>query len=101
MNYLTAVAILLSLGYCAAFSNAASCNEDENLRCFCHCNERRRIPTNQIKQVTIFPSSARCKHTEIMVIIKSDNRICVQVTAPWVKKLIDYLLENSAAENIS
>ncbi|XP_059819359.1 interleukin-8-like [Hypanus sabinus] len=101
MNCSTAITILLLLGYCAAFSNAAPRDENESLRCHCTYKEERKIPTKQITKAIIYPSSTRCKHTEIIVTITSGYEICVKVTAAWVKNLIDYLLENSTAGNIS
>ncbi|XP_051901471.1 interleukin-8-like [Pristis pectinata] len=101
MNYCTTVTILLLLGHCAVFSKDAPLDEDENIRCRCVHTERRKIPSKLIKLIQIFPSCKRCKHTEIIVLSTSDHQICVQVTAPWVKKLLDDLLANSTVKAIS
>ncbi|XP_029570261.1 interleukin-8-like [Salmo trutta] len=63
-----------------------------DLRCRCIQMERRRIG-KVINKVEMFPPSSHCKDTEIIATLKgSGKEICLDVSAPWVKKIIEQIL---------
>ncbi|XP_051557939.1 interleukin-8 [Myxocyprinus asiaticus] len=65
-------------------------------RCRCIETESRRIG-KLIASVEIFPPSPHCKDTEIIATLKGTmEEICLDPTAPWVKKVIEKFLANKA-----
>ncbi|CAB1347486.1 unnamed protein product [Coregonus sp. 'balchen'] len=63
-----------------------------DLRCRCIQMERRRIG-KLIDKVEMFPPSSHCKDTEIIATLKgSSKEICLDVSALWVKKVIEQML---------
>ncbi|XP_077061038.1 permeability factor 2 [Siphateles boraxobius] len=65
-----------------------------DLRCHCIKTESRRIGKH-IESVELFPPSPHCKDTEIIATLKgSKKEICLDPTAPWVKKVIEKILAN-------
>uniref|UniRef100_A0A8K9XS43 Chemokine interleukin-8-like domain-containing protein n=1 Tax=Oncorhynchus mykiss TaxID=8022 RepID=A0A8K9XS43_ONCMY len=61
-----------------------------DLRCRCIETESRRIG-KLIKKVEMFPPSSHCRDTEIIAV----KEICLDVRAPWVKKVIEKMLANN------
>uniref|UniRef100_A0AAZ3STH7 Chemokine interleukin-8-like domain-containing protein n=1 Tax=Oncorhynchus tshawytscha TaxID=74940 RepID=A0AAZ3STH7_ONCTS len=67
-------------------------NLGSDLHCRCIQMERRRIG-KLIDKVEMFPPSSHCKDTEIIATLKgSGKEICLDVSAPWVKKIIEQIL---------
>ncbi|KAJ8372648.1 hypothetical protein AAFF_G00280640 [Aldrovandia affinis] len=65
-----------------------------DLRCRCIETESRRM-VKLIQSVEMFPPSAHCKDTEIIATLKrTGQKICLDPTAPWVKKVIQRILKN-------
>ncbi|XP_064193942.1 interleukin-8 [Anguilla rostrata] len=65
-----------------------------DLRCRCIETESRRM-AKLIQSVELFPPSAHCKDTEIIATLKgTGQQICLDTTAPWVKKVIEKILAN-------
>uniref|UniRef100_A0A8C9V0G9 Chemokine (C-X-C motif) ligand 8a n=1 Tax=Scleropages formosus TaxID=113540 RepID=A0A8C9V0G9_SCLFO len=61
-------------------------------RCRCIKTESRRIGS-YIQKVELFPPSPQCEDTEIIATMKRSGReICLEPTAPWVKKVIEKIL---------
>ncbi|KAJ8247623.1 hypothetical protein GJAV_G00248420 [Gymnothorax javanicus] len=65
-----------------------------DLRCRCIETESRRVG-KLIESVELFPPSAHCKDTEIIATLKgTGQQICLDTSAPWVKKVIEKILDN-------
>uniref|UniRef100_A0A8C2HD64 Chemokine (C-X-C motif) ligand 8a n=1 Tax=Cyprinus carpio TaxID=7962 RepID=A0A8C2HD64_CYPCA len=63
-------------------------------RCRCIETESQRIG-KLIESVELFPPSPHCKDTEIIATMKvSRKEICLDPTAPWVKKVIEKIIAN-------
>ncbi|XP_063076420.1 interleukin-8-like isoform X2 [Engraulis encrasicolus] len=61
-------------------------------RCRCIGTESRRIG-KLIESVALFPPTPHCEDTEIIATLKSTGQeICLDTTAPWVKKVIEKIL---------
>ncbi|KAL2097688.1 hypothetical protein ACEWY4_006895 [Coilia grayii] len=61
-------------------------------RCRCIATENRRIG-KLIARVELFAPSPHCKDTEIIATLKdSGKEICLDPSAPWVKKVIANIL---------
>lgn len=66
-----------------------------DLRCRCIETESRRIG-RLIKKVEMFPPSSHCRDTEIIATLSnSGQEICLDVSAPWVKRVIKKMLANN------
>ncbi|KAI1900010.1 hypothetical protein AGOR_G00067810 [Albula goreensis] len=65
------------------------------LRCRCIETESRRMG-KLIESVELFPRSAHCKDAEIIATLKgTGQQICLDTSAPWVKKVIERILVKS------
>ncbi|TRY88974.1 hypothetical protein DNTS_013345 [Danionella cerebrum] len=65
-------------------------------RCRCIETESRRIGKH-IESVELFPPNPHCKDTEIIATLKGTGKeICLDPTAPWVKKVIEKIIANKA-----
>ncbi|XP_031416010.1 permeability factor 2-like [Clupea harengus] len=63
-------------------------------RCRCIEAERQRIG-RLIESVELFPPTPHCEDTEIIATLKrTGQEICLDTTAPWVKKVIEKILSN-------
>ncbi|XP_009305130.1 interleukin-8 isoform X2 [Danio rerio] len=61
-------------------------------RCRCIETESRRIGKH-IKSVELFPPSPHCKDLEIIAtLMTTGQEICLDPSAPWVKKIIDRII---------
>ncbi|XP_031415834.1 interleukin-8-like [Clupea harengus] len=61
-------------------------------RCRCIGTESRRIG-KLISRVELFSPNPHCKDTEIIATLKdSGEEICLDSSAPWVRKVIDKIL---------
>ncbi|XP_014049023.1 permeability factor 2-like [Salmo salar] len=66
-----------------------------DLRCRCIETESRRIG-KLIKKVEMFPPSSHCRDTEIIATLSnSGQEICLDASAPWVKRVIEKMLANN------
>ncbi|KAG8593385.1 hypothetical protein GDO81_000810 [Engystomops pustulosus] len=69
------------------------------LRCQCVKTERAVIPLKQILNFEIIRKGPHCKHLEVIALIKTrketSQEVCLDPTAPWVKKIIDRVLDSS------
>uniref|UniRef100_UPI00398E7FD6 C-X-C motif chemokine 10-like n=1 Tax=Pristiophorus japonicus TaxID=55135 RepID=UPI00398E7FD6 len=96
MNSRVIVTVLMLLGLCAAFTQGAPVDKDKNTRCQCAKYENKKIPLKQIKEIDMFPIVPGCSHVEIIAGVlqrKNTVKICLKVEEPWVKELIDKLLQ--------
>nr|XP_055061751.1 interleukin-8-like isoform X1 [Misgurnus anguillicaudatus] len=64
-------------------------------RCRCIETESRRMGKH-IETVEIFPPDSHCKDQEIIATLKETKQeICLDPNAPWVKKVIEKIIDNS------
>ncbi|KAK1792433.1 hypothetical protein P4O66_012380 [Electrophorus voltai] len=65
-------------------------------RCRCSGTEHRRIG-KLIESIELFPPNPHCKDTEIIATLKSTRQeICLDITAPWVQKIVEKIMANKA-----
>ncbi|CAN2388993.1 Intercrine alpha family (small cytokine C-X-C) (chemokine CXC), partial [Pristimantis euphronides] len=93
--------ILPILAVCLAYivaSEGMTIKMTGELRCQCVKTESRRIPIKQILNIEIIPKGPYCKHLEVIATVKTGKEtsqaICLDPTAPWVKKFIDRFLNS-------
>ncbi|KAL7841011.1 hypothetical protein SRHO_G00247020 [Serrasalmus rhombeus] len=61
-------------------------------RCRCNTFESKRI-SKLIESVELFPPNLHCQETEIIATLKNTGQqICLDTTAPWVKKVIEKVM---------
>ncbi|XP_077575531.1 interleukin-8-like [Stigmatopora nigra] len=62
----------------------------------CHCIQTESRPiVRLIEKVELIPSNAHCQETEIIATLKKTGQeVCLDPTAPWVKKVIERILNN-------
>ncbi|KAM3937299.1 interleukin-8-like isoform 2-T2 [Leptodactylus fuscus] len=97
----TSVNILSFLAICLTYfvlSEGMALKKTGELRCQCVQKERTVIPAKQILNFEIIPKGPNCRHLEVIVTVKTGKEtsqdICVDPTAPWVKRIIDRFLDS-------
>ncbi|XP_016106052.1 interleukin-8-like [Sinocyclocheilus grahami] len=91
------VSVIVSLGFLTIGEGMSLRGLGVDPRCRCIETESRRIG-KQIESVELFPPSSHCKYTEIVATLKiSGKEICLDPTAPWVKKVIEKIIANKAS----
>ncbi|XP_010189812.1 PREDICTED: C-X-C motif chemokine 13-like [Mesitornis unicolor] len=62
-----------------------------NLSCRCAKTTRAFIPPRKYGSVEVRPRGSSCRRLEVVIKLKSLERVCVDPDAPWVKKLLQDL----------
>ncbi|XP_043917082.1 interleukin-8-like [Protopterus annectens] len=94
MNCKTAVIVGVLLLCCVTALEAISLSRME-LRCQCINKESRFIHPKNMKNVELIPSGPHCQDVEVIITMKTGGQVCVDPNAPWVKLIIDRMLESS------
>uniref|UniRef100_A0A8B9MFS0 C-X-C motif chemokine ligand 13 n=1 Tax=Accipiter nisus TaxID=211598 RepID=A0A8B9MFS0_9AVES len=59
-----------------------------NLSCRCAKTTRGFISPRKYSSVEVWPVGSSCRRLEVVIRLKSLERVCVDPDAPWVKKLL-------------
>ncbi|NXF36094.1 IL8 protein, partial [Nyctibius bracteatus] len=62
-----------------------------NLNCRCVKTTSDYLSPKRYESIEIRPVGSTCRRTEIMIKLKSLERVCVDPDTPWVKKLLQDL----------
>ncbi|EDL88565.1 chemokine (C-X-C motif) ligand 7, isoform CRA_b [Rattus norvegicus] len=62
------------------------------LRCRC-TNTLSGIPLNSISRVNVFRPGAHCDNVEVIATLKNGKEVCLDPTAPMIKKIVKKILE--------
>ncbi|KFM01668.1 Interleukin-8, partial [Aptenodytes forsteri] len=62
-----------------------------NLNCRCVKTTSDYLSPKRYESIEIRPVGSTCRRTEIMIKLKSLERVCVDPDVPWVKKLLQDL----------
>ncbi|XP_016103219.1 interleukin-8 [Sinocyclocheilus grahami] len=90
------VSVIVFLGFLTIVEGMSLRGLGVDPRCRCIETESRRIGKH-IESVELFPPSPQCKDTEIIATLKGSRKeICLDPTAPWVKKVIEKIIANKA-----
>ncbi|XP_078532166.1 permeability factor 2-like [Lissotriton helveticus] len=68
---------------------------EERLRCQCVKTESNFIHPRQIRTVEVIQSGTHCAQQEVILVLNSGQEVCVDTNAPWVKKILDRILQRS------
>ncbi|XP_032916893.1 interleukin-8-like [Catharus ustulatus] len=63
------------------------------LRCECIDTHSEFILPRFIQNVTLTPSGPHCKNVEVIATLKNGREVCLEPTAPWVKRIIEAILD--------
>ncbi|XP_026060737.1 interleukin-8 [Carassius auratus] len=90
------VSLIIFLGFLTIGEGMSLSGLGVDPRCRCIETESRRIGKH-IESVELFPPNSHCKDTEIIATLKiTGKEICLDPTAPWVKKVIEKIIANKA-----
>ncbi|XP_030622215.1 interleukin-8 [Chanos chanos] len=64
-------------------------------KCRCVRTTSSFIHPRQYKKIEILPVGANCRRTEILILKKNNNTVCVNPDAKWVKKVINRFVNRS------
>ncbi|XP_064006474.1 alveolar macrophage chemotactic factor-like [Pogoniulus pusillus] len=73
------------------FGHAALLEANGNLSCRCAKTTRIFIPPRRYSSVEVRPAGSSCRRLEVVIKLKSLERVCVDPDSPWVKKLLQDL----------
>ncbi|NXF76774.1 IL8 protein, partial [Sclerurus mexicanus] len=62
-----------------------------NLSCRCRKTTRSFIPPEKYSSVEVRPVGSSCRRLEVVIKLKTQERVCVDPSRPWVKKLLQDL----------
>ncbi|NXK94995.1 IL8 protein, partial [Formicarius rufipectus] len=62
-----------------------------NLSCRCRKTTRRLIRPEKYSSVEVWPVGSSCRRLEVVITLKTLERVCVDPNIPWVKKLLQDL----------
>ncbi|XP_030639614.1 interleukin-8-like [Chanos chanos] len=92
MNFCSSVIVFVAVLSITEGMSLTGVGADPRCRCI---ETESRFMGKLIEKVELFPPSPHCKDTEIIATLKhSGDKICLDTTAPWVKKVIDKILAN-------
>ncbi|XP_074848147.1 interleukin-8-like [Carettochelys insculpta] len=93
------VVVLALVVLCAAASEGMSlARMGSELRCQCISTYAKFIPPRSIQDVKLTQSGPHCQNVEIIATLKDGRELCLEPTAPWVKIIIQAIL-NKAQDN--
>ncbi|XP_008495658.2 C-X-C motif chemokine 13 [Calypte anna] len=59
-----------------------------NLSCRCAKTTRAFIPPSKYSRIEVWPVGSSCRRQEVVIKLKSLERLCLDPDSPWVKKLL-------------
>ncbi|XP_006871656.1 PREDICTED: growth-regulated alpha protein [Chrysochloris asiatica] len=86
-------ATLLFLLLVSAGQRAAGAPVVSELRCQC-VQTLQGIHFKNIQNVKVTPSGPHCGQTEVIATLKNGQEVCLNPTAPMVKRIIEKILKN-------
>ncbi|KAE8630908.1 hypothetical protein XENTR_v10001013 [Xenopus tropicalis] len=88
----TVLAILAFCLLCAAVTESIPVSRTGELRCLCITTEKKPIHPKHIKNIEMIPKGPHCKNVEVIATLTSGDDVCLEPTAPWVKRIIEKIL---------
>ncbi|KAM9382066.1 alveolar macrophage chemotactic factor 2-like [Phaethornis superciliosus] len=86
-----AVLAVLLLGVLLVTHNpgdAALLEANGNLSCRCAKTTRAFIPPWKYSSIEVWPVGSSCRRLEVVIKLKSLERLCLDPNTPWVRKLL-------------
>ncbi|KAM6429621.1 alveolar macrophage chemotactic factor-like [Rhynochetos jubatus] len=71
--------------------DAAILEANSNLSCRCAKTTRAFISPRKYSSVEVRPLGSSCRRLEVVIKLKSLEKVCVDPNTPWVKKLLQDL----------
>ncbi|XP_068009904.1 C-X-C motif chemokine 13-like [Melanerpes formicivorus] len=71
--------------------DAALLEANGNLNCRCAKTTRAFIPPRKYSNIEVWPVGSSCRRLEVVIKLKSQDKVCVDPDSPWVKKLLQDL----------
>ncbi|KAG5261113.1 hypothetical protein AALO_G00300180 [Alosa alosa] len=81
-----------------ATSGMPALGKGYNSHCLCFEFESRVIPQERLRSVEILPRGPHCSSTEIVARLVTGEKICLNPSATWVRRLVRYVIEKEALQ---
>ncbi|KAG8454225.1 hypothetical protein GDO86_000749 [Hymenochirus boettgeri] len=91
----TVMAVLALCLLCSTVVESMSLSRVQELRCFCLKTESTPIHPKHIQNIEVIPKGPHCKNVEVIATLSNGKEVCLEPTAPWVKRIIDKILASS------
>ncbi|KFP71703.1 Interleukin-8, partial [Acanthisitta chloris] len=62
-----------------------------NLSCRCAKTTSVFISPRKYESIELRPVGSTCRRTEIIIKLRSSDKVCVNPEAPWVKRLLKHI----------
>ncbi|KAK1175778.1 interleukin-8-like [Acipenser oxyrinchus oxyrinchus] len=86
------IAFLLCIAICAVVSEAVLGRAGISFRCQCLQTSSHFIRPVHFADIQMIPAGPHCINLEIIVKLKSGQKVCLNPRANWVKMIIERLL---------
>ncbi|KAL2079209.1 hypothetical protein ACEWY4_024953 [Coilia grayii] len=90
--------LVLTGSWIIAISGMQPLGKGYNSHCLCLDFESRVIPQESLRSVEILPRGTHCKSTEVIARLVSGQKICLNPSVAWVRKLVRYMMEKEAQQ---
>ncbi|KGL94989.1 Interleukin-8 [Charadrius vociferus] len=88
-----AVALVLYLVLMAGSEGRALAKtEAKGFQCLCTSTHSKFIPPKAMQNVRLNQRGPRCKNVEIIATLKGGSQVCLEPTAPWVRRAVKAIL---------
>ncbi|OCU00046.1 alveolar macrophage chemotactic factor [Xenopus laevis] len=91
----TVLAVLTLCLLWLTVTESMSLTRIQELRCLCIKTESKPIHPKHIKNIEVIPNGPHCKNVEVIITLTNGEEVCLEPSAPWVKKIIDKILASS------
>ncbi|XP_072261437.1 interleukin-8-like [Pyxicephalus adspersus] len=92
---MTILAVLAVCLMCITFSEGKTLVSAQELRCQCVKTESKPISARHFLNLEVIPKGPHCKNVEVIATMKKGLMVCLEPTAPWVKRIIDRFLDSA------
>ncbi|XP_063043198.1 C-X-C motif chemokine 19 [Engraulis encrasicolus] len=90
--------LLLAVSSIVAIRGMQPLGKGFNSHCLCLEFESRIIPQDRLRSVEILPRGTHCKTTEVIARLVTGQKICLNPSVAWVRKLVRYMMDKEALQ---
>ncbi|XP_054609087.1 C-X-C motif chemokine 19 [Dunckerocampus dactyliophorus] len=88
------ICVLLTFGCLLALIHGMPpLSQDYNTHCRCLQAETRIIPPDRLRNIKLVPKGPHCTNAEVIAILASGQRVCLDPQSLWVRKLVRFVLD--------
>ncbi|XP_030579584.1 C-X-C motif chemokine 13-like isoform X2 [Archocentrus centrarchus] len=86
--------LLAALTFCCCITSLHGFNINA---CRCKSTTLRQVPPQMVRKIEVTPLSVHCRRTEIIITMRTGNKICINPEAKWFPGLLNTLQKKQAS----